>query len=386
MKRLQTEEKRVLIANDSSPFSYFAWPTIARLPDGTLAIAASGLRMGHHCPFGKATISYSRDEGKTWTPPAIMMDTPLDDRDCGLMTFGEGRVLFATFNCALDAAKRINASLRERSLTPKEQAECDLFDAYIRYAEQLDPELLRPGSFYRISDDGGYTFGPLRRMPVSAPHGPCRLNDGGVLYVGSRLDRTGTDEPMIECWTLDENDEPRYLSSIENVKTEYGVMHSCEPHAIQLPDGKIIVLIRMESDGRHYCFNLYQSVSTDGGKTFSFPEQVTPPRGGAPAYLMMHSNGTLVCTYGYRVAPYGIRAMFSRDGGVTWDTDYILDDTGFNEDLGYPSAVELPDGSLLTVYYESVEPEKHTARRDTGYYDNAGFGSRIVGRVWRLPE
>ena len=35
-----------------------------------------------------------------------------------------------------------------------------------------------------------------------------------------------------------------------------------------------------------------------------------------------------------------------------WRYDYILRDDGPHPDLGYPSSVELDDGSILTVYYQ----------------------------------
>ena len=66
MKRLNAGPKKILCANDASPFNYYAWPSITRLPDGALAIAAAGLRLEHICPFGKGVICYSRDEGETW--------------------------------------------------------------------------------------------------------------------------------------------------------------------------------------------------------------------------------------------------------------------------------------------------------------------------------
>ena len=30
------------------------------------------------------------------------------------------------------------------------------------------------GSTYKISEDGGYTFGELKLAPVTSPHGPCK--------------------------------------------------------------------------------------------------------------------------------------------------------------------------------------------------------------------
>ena len=61
--------------------------------------------------------------------------------------------------------------------------------------------------------------------------------------------------------------------------------------------------------------------------------------------------------------------MFSYDGGETWNTDYILDDTARSGDLGYPATVELRDGSLLTVYYE-----------------NTGDAAVIMQQTWALPS
>jgi hypothetical protein len=43
------------------------------------------------------------------------------------------------------------------------------------------------------------------------------------------------------------------------------------------------------------------------------------------------------------------------DGGASWNYDYILRDDGPGTDLGYPSTVELGDGSLLTMYYQKPE-------------------------------
>ena len=163
--------------------------------------------------------------------------------------------------------------------------------------------------------------------------------------------------------------EWQYVSSIENVADEHGLLHSCEPHAIQLPGGKILVHLRMQRGGEHRVFTLYQSESMDGGKTFSPPHPLLGALGGAPAHLLLHSSGTLLSVYGHREAPYGIRAMFSRDGGNTWDVDYVLDAEGPSGDLGYPATVERRDGSLLTVYYE-----------------NNGGQSRILQKIWRLPE
>ena len=48
--------------------------------------------------------------------------------------------------------------------------------------------------------------------------------------------------------------------------------------------------------------------------------------------------------------------MRSQDGGKTWGEEHILTEAYCN-DLGYPATVELPDGSLITVYYERYKDD-----------------------------
>ena len=88
----------VVMDNPDSLHNYFAWPSVTRLQNGKIAAVASGYRLQHICPFGKAVISYSEDEGETFTRPAPVIDTPLDDRDAGILPFGEKNVVMTSFN------------------------------------------------------------------------------------------------------------------------------------------------------------------------------------------------------------------------------------------------------------------------------------------------
>lgn len=83
MKFIHVDEMKTMIQNSDSRFNYFAWPSVARLRDGSLAAVCSGFRIGHVCPFGKVVMVKSADEGRMWTRPCIVMDTPLDDRGEG---------------------------------------------------------------------------------------------------------------------------------------------------------------------------------------------------------------------------------------------------------------------------------------------------------------
>jgi hypothetical protein len=68
-------------------------------------------------------------------------------------------------------------------------------------------------------------------------------------------------------------------------------------------------------------------------------------------------------TYGHRRPAFGNQARFSHDHGLTWSEPLIISSDGVSGDLGYPSTVELNDGSLLTVWYEATKGSPHAVLR-----------------------
>ncbi len=119
------------------------------------------------------------------------------------------------------------------------------------------------------------------------------------------------------------------------------------PYPIILDDGRIVAAVRRQYDGYNAFTQLYQS--SDGGRTWSFLSRVND--WGAPAALVQLPDKRLVCAYGYRQKPWGIRARVSHNRGLTWGEEIILRDDGGSWDLGYPRMHLRPDGSLITVYY-----------------------------------
>ena len=359
-------QKLVICQNPAGIFNYFGWPSVTRLPGGALAVAASGFRMRHVCPFGKGVISYSFDEGQSWTHAAPVIDTPLDDRDSGVVSFGSGRVIFTSFNNTVAFQRGRAEKLPDD--TPAAAASKAFTNAYLDLLSARGGSEALLGSTYRISEDGGFTFGDIRISPVTAPHGPAPALDGGLLYVGRRFSSNDQFddgcEPFILCCRLNENDEFVPVSSVPNIPDgKGGYLLSCEPHALYLSPEHILVHIRVQGG----CFTVYQSESFDGGKSFSPPRRLLSENGGSPPHLLRHSSGRLISVYGYRNAPYGIRYMTSDDEGKSWETDLVLDSSGEGADLGYPASVELEDGSILTVYYQA-----------------GGGASTIRGLIWEI--
>jgi hypothetical protein len=81
----------------SQPEFYHGWPTLARRKNGELLVVYSGGREAHVCPFGRVELIRSLDEGRTWSWPQVLMDSPLDDRDAGACETPTGALLVTTF-------------------------------------------------------------------------------------------------------------------------------------------------------------------------------------------------------------------------------------------------------------------------------------------------
>ena len=144
-----------------------------------------------------------------------------------------------------------------------------------------------------------------------------------------------------------------------------GVHPFNESSLLRLPTGRIVALVRTASASKRVDEEekyLWQTHSDDDGRTWS-PAQKTPMWGYPPNLLLLR-NGDVLCSYGHRRPPFGVRACLSRDGCETWDVDaeIVLRADGLttngavvgkgdSPDLGYPRTVEFADGSLFTVYY-----------------------------------
>ena len=343
MKIIIKEDVKTICSNKHGVHKYFGWPSVARLQDGSLAMVASGFRLSHICPFGKLVMCRSYDEGKSWSAPEIVMDTPLDDRDGGICPFGEKGVFLTSFNNRVDFQRKYTRDDPYRI-------------AYLDRVERDGDWERYLGSTLAVSNDGGKTFSDPIIVPISSPHGPCELSDGTVLYVGRKFndDNNGY---HIECHVLNPDGTTVLRSRIKDVDPS---LLSCEPHAIQLPSGRIVVHIRVQAKG---VFTVYQSVSDDLGYTFTDPIPLLGENGGSPPHLIRHSSAVLVSVYGHRAEPFGIKAMFSEDDGNSWDVDNFILDKEISMDLGYPCSVELENHDILTVLYTHEGDSAHTVIR-----------------------
>jgi sialidase-1 len=339
--------EHVTVYKDARAYSCF--PDIVRRADGELWVSfrrAGGfsleaLRRGKydHVDRGaRIAVTHSVDGGVTWEAPRVMaqFDPECGEQDPSITELRSGAMMINFFRWRV-----VPAEEKERLGYPARQQ----YDG--SWSDVEGPWIIR-------SFDGGATWesnpipvdsSPLARAGTSdsvveLPDGTLLMGIYGADY-GSGVCRAyvvrSTDHG--DTWGL-----PALVAYDPRRNTSYE-----EPALALRDDGEIVAILRTGEPG-NYQF-LHQAVSRDGGRTWTEVHQT--PMWGHPAHVLALTDGCLVCAYGYRRPPYGIRACFSDDGGRTWDIEreVVLRDDGASRDLGYPSTAELADGTLVTVYY-----------------------------------
>ena len=215
-----------------------------------------------------------------------------------------------------------------------------------------------PESLYR-SEDGGKTWQKSSIKGVDTARNIIVEKDGSLL-------RVTAEQPG---W-IENTKDPRYLQkassnlllsrSKDGGKTwTYGIGEIDwdetwfgEVCGLRLANGRLLAALRRQIPGtvREGFEDSVITESVDDGKTWSKPWQLTTT-GQVHAYLTELHDGRLLCTYSNYHVPFGSSVIISQDGGKTWDWDNTIFLTLSNGIwVGWAANLQLPDGSLATVY------------------------------------
>ena len=373
-RRPQSPDRHARVLRNISIYEeqgeYCAWPDIERTASGDLIVAFC--RSEEHLgPDGQILLSRSTDNGATWQTPDLIFNTAIDDRESGLTPLSGGRILghfWSTFH----------TPDRYAALEPNSYEEPVL----ARWVRQiLEPTYLAAkdsqGAWCALTTDGGKSW--TRPVPgKDAIHGGIQLKNGSILVASYR---ECTDSVAV-CLSDSPLASWRRISVIASPRPDS--ISFGEPHLLQLESGRVIMMIRATvkpyNDQDPRCV-LWETYSDDDGESWVKP--FATPLWGFPPHLALLSGGRVLCSYGYRRPPYGIRACVSEDG-VTWGTEdeVILRDDAPNADLGYPCSIELAPGVVLTVYYQPDVPAGTVQRMKPPDPGRAKPG--ILGTMWKV--
>ena len=330
----------------------------------------SGGREGHVCPFGRVELMQSDDDGRTWSEPRVLADSPIDDRDSGVLETAKGTILVTTFHLAWPTSR---SWPRPRS---QSRAKPGAWPAE-RLSAGRPPTTARRRSGARRSWACGCSAPPTAAAPgrrrydclVNSPHGPIQLADGRLLYAGKdlggrrarrrvRVDRRrrrpGAGWPQLPA---------RPGDARQNTT-------SCTPWRPPTAGCSCRSATTTRPTPAKRCKANRPTAARPGPCPHAIGVW------GLPSHLLRLNDGRLLMTYGHRRQPFGNQARMSDDGGRTWSEPMIVSGDGTGGDLGYPSTVQLADGSLLTVWYELMAGSPRR-RAPPGAVE-------LVGRGWPI--
>ncbi len=247
-------------------------------------------------------------------------------------------------------------------------------------------------SFVRVSVDAGHTWTPAAELPLDGLHSLSAINsatvrpDGRCLLFLTLISEDGWNRRPLVYASTDDGTEFHFLSFITPERDpfaaadgdwrstyRFGGHRWFYPRGVLLPSGRILCTLRCQRDPTGVMWTeVYRS--DDGGLTWEFLSRVNDF--GAPGSLVAMADGRLVVVYGYRVRPYGIRAVVSEDEGRSWGPELIVRDDGGSWDLGYPNAFEAEPGRIGAIYYFN--------RRDDPVQANGGV--RHIAHSSFVPE
>lgn len=327
---------------------YDAWPTLVQRRNGELCVAYSGGREAHVCPFGRVEFMKSRDGGQSWSYPQVLMDSPIDDRDAGIVETASGTLLVTTFTSLAYESGLGKASQYPEAWPAERLARWQAVQRGTTPAERQG--LL--GSWMLRSTDGGLTWSAPYRVPCMSPHGPIVTLGGSLLFPGKRYPSA---QDPIGVWESKDDGLHWEVAGLIPARPGDDPEQYHELHGVEAADGRLVVHIRNHNQPQAQ--ETLQSVSVDGGKTWSVPAAIGV--WGLPSHLLRLRDGRLLMSYSYRRAPKGNQARLSTDHGRNWSEPITLSDDA-SGDVGYPSTIALSkgeraNGELLSLWYELRE-------------------------------
>ena len=350
-------------------------------------------RFPFHHDSGQTLLTRSADGGVTWSEPEIVLPwtNTTGNWDCGFCELADGTWLV---NMTITGffKRGVKPEGVSWSSHPTSPEWGDWTWAYKTQGWR--------GTFVVRSTDRGRTWSdpiPVNVRPLK--HGGCRLGcwqlpSGSILMGlygrihGYEEEGEGESTRSALMRSDDGGENWEYFSTL--AYDAASIIDYEEPAMVRLADGRLVCTMRTHVNPSSDARNMVVTVSEDDG--FSW----TPPKWtniwGYPSEMIPLIDGRYLMIYGYRRPPYGVRGVISEDG-ITWDAknEFVIREggvpgrseterpgssrmspasgkygggridwanPGVYQHIGYPSVVQMADGTVVALYHEWDDAER----------------------------
>jgi len=281
-------------------------PSIALLPDGRL-MAAWFSSPSEGAESQRIMQAFSADEGRTWGEATVLQDLA-DKADFDPVVFVAGKetfLFFSSFDPQIDIHFRRSGDSAKTWTEPVKLGQ---------------PNHTTRSNGIQLST--GELLLPLHLRGTKAG-GVMKSRDGGT------------------TWTR--------FGAVANPEGQGG-----EPTIAETRSGAVHMMLRTK-DGQ-----LWRSISTDKGETWSVTEKTGLTATSSASHLLCTRDGTLVLTYNPGPTPhrFPLHLRLSHDEGKTWSEPALLADRpakGSGWSVCYPALTELADGTLIAIWAQKKD-------------------------------
>ncbi len=329
------------------PGRYVSFPDVKRIgPHRLLCVfrdASYPEKIMHIERDARIVGSISRDDGLTWSSPAVIYDDPACQNDPSVAVLGDGRLLLTFFSWV---GLQTTTAPGDRSPFARKVDRGD----WGTWSEAAGVHLLWGQTDpLRWDSRAQHLCGSARVLRATSSK--VIETSRGTLLLPTY--GRSSDKPVDRAFVLRSIDKGKtWGDEIPIAADPEGRIAMQEPSLIETKPGHILAVMRTAQAGDH----LYVTRSADDGLTWQ-PARKTDLI-GHPADLLVPPDGTVLLARGYRHKPFGVRVAISSDGGTHWQREIVIADSGSGTDLGYPSLCLTDDRHVLVAYYMNG-PDKH---------------------------
>lgn len=325
------------------------FPTVERLANGDLIVVYYDAT-SHIGPNGSIALTRSTDDGRTWSPPTVVIDSELDDRDPSIVELA-------------DATLVLNWFMTDWSTSPL-PTPGGVWTARSHDRGQTWSDPVRARS--RTYGEGRWAIPPVGYGAPSLATSAkiVELPDGSLLLPAYGNTPDDADSSIALLRSIDGGRS--WPSDLELPVAEHPAGNAfSEPAIARLADGTLVVAIRSKNVG-------YWTSSVDGGRSWE-PAVATGRHHEQASDLLVVGAGheqLILHTWGDTSGVFGpgrptVGRMVSSDG-VRHEPRVLYSGGAFDE--SYPSSVQIAPERFLTVYYDAARKIVGGTFSDLGDY------------------